>query len=743
MATQLEHEFQRRANQRSKKGAPASLWEAIRKLGITITLDQLLPCLDQGTEAERTKWRHLSAFLKGEPQDTIDPPVAVSVCRMLKPSKVSAYLTALSECWDEGPDIVKSASAVVPPPLSVAPKASAPPAVQKREIEAAARAAKPRKPDVAETTAARQAKEVTTVIRHAGKVLMVPARQDANGKWEDFPLWFPWRPKGPRDNPTEVAKAIARGLLGSAAMRQSHIALEGTHGHAPNATAVYLVTFPAVGEQVTPGLHPAAVQAQWVDTRDFWKARQQLRGGVPAAKATVSLASTFVSEPLGDTLEPPRGVKMDQVPRRANRPAYNNYSGGPPAGRRPSLLPWARAADRRGPRPAPMAREKGRGKVVPSVVWDETAGVTISQHLASPSSPGDARSTRGQGAAERYGQGAAKRILAAKDNSPAIRMGPSFYRPKDRLSGTIRLGPVPETGAEMTHGAPSGYRVTIELANSDKGLRIPVAAADLLGPLFSSQTVSQSDGRRVEFRLVRAYANGGKDQHSGYVVAAELTALPPAELNIRLPAEPPAPASGAKPTPPSLPPAAKGLPTELQQMAVSVSRAAVNAGHQISPQALQHKCTATRGPDISVHLLGQPLTAGADTKADVTIMDTQEYLRHHHQRLADAGHHLQVPVQSLGLQGFSGAATVPLFGVIPDAPISINGVQTHDTIFVMPCNHPFLLGATLLSRYNAVIDFGAGTLDVSGRDANGDPAKGGACFQTQAVAITMLCTTQA
>ena len=96
MATQLEHEFQRRANQRSKKGAPASLWEAIRKLGITITLDQLLPCLDQGTEAERAKWRQLSAFLKGEPQDTIDPPVAISVCRMLKPSKVPAYPKTLN-----------------------------------------------------------------------------------------------------------------------------------------------------------------------------------------------------------------------------------------------------------------------------------------------------------------------------------------------------------------------------------------------------------------------------------------------------------------------------------------------------------------------------------------------------------------------------------------------------------------------------------------------------------------------
>ena len=200
---------------------------------------------------------------------------------------------------------------------------------------------------------------------------------------------------------------------------------------------------------------------------------------------------------------------------------------------------------------------------------------------------------------------------------------------------------------------------------------------------FRTLPVSQSEGRRVEFRIVRAYANTGKDQHATFVVAADLTALPTPDLNIRLPAEPPTPASA------DLPAAVQGLPAELQQMAVSVSRAAMSAGHKISPQALQHSCMATsRGPDISVHLLGQPLTAGADTKADVTIMDTIEYPQNHHKRLSEAGHHLQVPVNSLGLQGFSGTTTVPLFGVVPDRPISINGVETHDTIFVMPCNHP-------------------------------------------------------
>ena len=740
VAQQLEHEFARRENKRSKAGAPASLWEAVRKLGLTVTLDQLLPCLAPGTEEDKARWGHLAAFLRGDARDTIDPPVAVGVCRLLPPKKVPGYLEALKECWEDGHSIVTAAkSAVVQPPAPITPKAQPPPQVLRQVSDRAARAAKP-KPAVIDTVAAKRAKEVTAVILHAGKALMVPARRDANGKWEDTPVWFPWRAKGPRDSPTEVARAIAGGLLGSAAIRQSHIELEGTHGRAPMTTAVYRITFPEVGKHVTPQLHPSAKQAQWIPTGDFWTARKELKAGVPAAKATVSIASTFVSEVLGDALEAPRGVTMDRMPPNSARPRRNTFSGGPPAGYPRPLLSWGRSVERRGPRPSQSVREKGKFKAIPATVWDETDGPAISQHL-SVAHPNAALSRRGQMAAERHARAASKHAPAAKDSSPPIGMGPQSYRPTDRLAGTIRLGAVPTEGAEMTHGAPDGYRVTVELANSNRGLRIPVAAADLLGmeaaSPFRTLPVSQSEGRRVEFRLVRAYANTGKDQHAAFVVAADLTALPTPDLNIRLPAELPKPAAA------DLPAAVQGLPAELQQMAVSVSRAAMSAGHKISPQALQHSCMATRGPDISVHLLGQPLTAGADTKADVTIMDTTEYLQNHHKRLSEAGHHLQVPVNSLGLQGFSGTTTVPLFGVVPDAPISINGVETHDTIFVMPCNHPFLLGATLLSKYDAVIDFGSGTLDVTGRDSAGNPAKGGACFQTQAVAITMLCTTQA
>mmetsp|Transcript_14027 Transcript_14027/g.39693 ORF Transcript_14027/g.39693 Transcript_14027/m.39693 type:complete len:401 (+) Transcript_14027:1359-2561(+) len=314
-----------------------------------------------------------------------------------------------------------------------------------------------------------------------------------------------------------------------------------------------------------------------------------------------------------------------------------------------------------GSRPGQSVYAAGVPDPVAALVLDETYQPNFSVQLAF----------RGRLAAANwmfYAERVRTRIVPpSEDDSPPMPLRTFSYVPTDRVEGTVVVG---AQAHPTEYGAPTSSLVSVLIANSD--ILLPIVCGDLF-----HRTNLCRPGTRISFRLIRAYANCGAE-HANFLVACQIR-----NVDITHPVQGDEFArdygsdkgrNRATKRKATLLEAqlTKGLTHVSAEAAIAVRKAAWAEHRVLNVKERNIHVAVTKGPRIRISL-GPETETSLDSCADATTMDTEEFLTKHMEPLAARGVHMYVPKTTIKVKTFTGEGSVPVFGIIEHAPLTIAG----------------------------------------------------------------------